>query len=120
MNYNRFQKMATRLLTKYDARNPKIALTIRQAGSVSDTTGLFVAGATTSHTITGVTINYTDSQIDGEMIKRGDIKCVCTSLVKPRIGDYVTMDGLDWTVVEPIIEYNPGGTVICYEFNMRR
>lgn len=120
MNYQQMARRASTLIKKYDKRNPKMRLELRRAGAINITTGEYEQNTITKEYLNAVVTNYTTNQIDGQMIKVGDLKLICDNKIKPQIGDFIVIDGTEYTVLEPIIEYNPGGIVIAYECQVRR
>lgn len=120
MNYKRLQKTFERLISRYDQRNPRMQLKLRRSGTIDPLTGLFVEGTNTEQSIRGVTVNYEFKQVDGEMIQIGDLKLIHDSNCSPQVGDYVIVDGDEYTVVEPIVVHNPGGVILGGECNLRR
>jgi hypothetical protein len=120
MNYSQLEKTFQRIIKRYDQRSIPISLTLRRNGSIDPADGSFVQGSTSTTNLKGVVINYTDQQADGTLIKRGDLKLVITSYIKPNIGDTVIIDGSEYSVLEPITTFNPGGVVLGYEMQVRR
>ena len=103
MNYKNLASRASRLVKKYNQRGTNIKATIRRNGS------------------NAVSINWNENQIDGQMIQHGDIKLIIDNVTQLlQIGDYVELDGLEYTVTQPIIIHNPGGVLLLQECNIRR
>lgn len=120
MNYHRLASTYTRLVGKYDQRGTKIKVKIRRNGGIDAATGDYIEGQVKEQAINAVSIDWNENQIDGAMIMRGDIRLILDNAFAVQIGDYVVMDGLEYTVCEPIVVHNPGGVVLGYECNIRR
>ena len=70
--------------------------------------------------------DYGAKQIDGTLIKAGDkqlllsaFKTDGTALTAPVLGDTVSIGGVVFTLVEPLKEVNPAGTVVLFDVNLR-
>lgn len=120
MNYDKLAATYTKLVNRYDQRNPKMRITMIRNGSIDTNTGDYVQGSEKKYDINGVITEWKDNQIDGQVIKRGDRKIIADNTIEPRLGDHILIDGLLYTIVEPIVHHNPGGTILGYEFNARR
>ena len=76
----------------------------------------------TNHTIKAVTIDWSNNEIDGTLIKATDRKIIISTdglTVTPAIGDKITVGSDVLRLVEPFKHLNPGGTVVLYETNAR-
>lgn len=121
MNYNALASRASRLVKRYNQRGTNIKAILKRNGAIDPLTGDFDAGATTEFTINAVSINWNENQIDGQMIQHGDIKLIIDNVTQQvQVGDYVVMDGEQYTVTQPIIIHNPGGVFLLQECNIRR
>lgn len=120
MNYNRFKRIADKLLTKYDKRDPKISLTLKRNNSIDPLTGGFVQGSEKTVELTGILSNKQDTLVDGVMTSSGDLTLLITNKVKPTAGDFIIIDGEEYTVSEPVISYNPGGLNLMFEVTLSR
>jgi len=121
MNYKRLQNTARNLIGRFDQRDPKIKVVFRRNGSIDPLTGDYQEiGTEKPNFVNAVVLRYTDEQIDGTIIQRGDIRLVLDDRVAPQIGDSCIIDGLEYSILEPIIAYNPGGVVLGWEIQCRR
>lgn len=120
MNYQKLASTYTKLVHRYDQRNPKMRMSVIGNGSLNGLTGEYNTNTERKYYINGVVIEWRDNQIDGQLIRRGDRKIIADNKVEPTLGDFIVIDGLQYTIVEPIVHHNPGGTILGYEFNARR
>ena len=121
--YARLQATANRLLK---GKGQSITLTKITAGTYNPATGGFTGASTSTQTAYGAVFDYGTKQIDGTLIKAGDkqillsaFKTSGAALTAPVLGDTVTIGGVSFTLVEPLKEVNPAGTVVMYECNAR-
>lgn len=57
-------------------------------------------GTPTEYTSVGLLTNYTKKDIDGDVIKQGDVLLLTISLPSPIAGDTYTMNGVTWSYVD--------------------
>ena len=121
--YARLQATANRLLK---GKGQSITLTKITAGTYNPATGGFTGAGTSTQTAYGAVFDYGAKQIDGTLIKAGDkqlllsaVKTDGAALTAPVLGDTVTIGSVVFTLVEPLKEVNPAGTVVMYECNLR-
>ena len=121
--YTRLQATANRLLK---GKGQSITLTKITAGTYNPETGGFTGAGTSTQTAYGAIFDYGTKQIDGTLIKAGDkqlllsaVKTDGTALTAPVLGDTVSIGGVVYTLVEPLKEVSPAGTVVMYECNLR-
>lgn len=106
---------AKRLLTKY---GQAVTFTNEQAGAAYSL-GSFSGGTPTTITGVGAAVQYSKGEIDGETIKRTDVKLIFEGgQGAPEQGFKCAVNGVDYRVMsaDPI---NPGGTVVIYEVQLR-
>jgi len=122
--YARLQATANRLLK---GKGQSITLTKITAGTYNPATGGFTGAGTSTQTAYGAVFDYGAKQIDGTLIKAGDkqlllsaVKTDGAALTAPVLGDTVSIGGVTYTLVEPLKEVNPAGTVVMYEVNIRK
>ena len=115
----RMQKTATRLLDKFDESNGRIKL-IRKGVPIWDNdAGEFLPGVYATIDLVGVTVDYTDSEINNTTIIAGDVKVIVTSAIEVKMTDKLQIEGIEWSIVaEPKTQYT--GTVICYILQARK
>ena len=122
--YTRLQATANRLLK---GKGQSLTLTKVTAGTYNPATGGFTGEGTSTQTAYGAVFDYGAKQIDGTLIKAGDkqlllsaFKTDGSALMAPVLGDTVSIGGVTYTLVEPLKEVNPAGTVVMYEVNLRK
>ena len=121
--YPRLQATANRLLK---GKGQSLTLTKITAGTYNPATGGFTGAGTSTQTAYGTILDYETKQIDGTLIKAGDkqlllsaVKTDGTALTDPVLGDTVSIGGVVYTLVEPLKEVNPAGTVVMFDCNVR-
>ena len=122
--YARLQSTADKMLK---GKGQSITLTKITAGTYNPATGGFTGAGTSTQTAYGAIFDYGTKQIDGTLIKAGDkqlllsaFKTDGSALTAPVLGDTVSIGGVVYTLVEPLKEVNPAGTVVMYEVNLRK
>lgn len=95
----RMQKVADRLLIKYDERVTKIVLVQQSAKVWNATTAEYEFQSDVPVDVTGVAVPYIDSLVDGTTIQAGDIKLTITRAIKPTLKDKVILDGVEYSIV---------------------
>ena len=121
--YTRLQATANRLLK---GKGQSITLTKITAGTYNPATGGFTGAGTSTQAAYGAIFDYGTKQIDGTLIKAGDkqlllsaFKTDGSALTAPVLGDTVSIGGVTYTLVEPLKEVNPAGTVVLFDVNLR-
>ena len=115
----RMQKTATRLLDKFDESDGRIKLIRKGIPTWDDDAGEFLPGADTLIDLIGVTVDYSESEINNTTILSGDIKVVVTSSEQIKLSDKLQIDGVEWSVVsEPKANYT--GIPVCYMVQARK
>lgn len=121
---NRMQKVATKLLTKFDERETPIKLIVLGVGTVFDyDLGEYVTAANTEYDCTGVAITVSQSLVNGTTIQSGD-KMVTVSAnvgVVPTTADKLLIDGKQWSIVDtPHADYTGIDKAIVYKMQTRK
>jgi len=121
--YTRLQATANRLLR---GKGQSLTLTRITAGTYNPATGAMTGASTSTQSAYGAIFDYGAKQIDGTLIKAGDkqlllspFKTDGTALTAPVLGDTVSIGGVVFTLVEPLKEVNPAGTVVLFDVNLR-
>ena len=121
--YARLQSTADKMLK---GKGQSLTLTKVTAGTYNPETGGFTGAGTSTQMAYGAIFDYGTKQIDGTLIKAGDknlllsaFKTDGAALTAPVLGDTVSIGGVVYTLVEPLKEVNPAGTVVMYECNLR-
>lgn len=120
--YKRLKTTADRLLKK---KGQAIKVYHTTPGVYDPETGT-IANYTTMQECTGAIFDYGTKQIDGTLIKVGDKQLLLSAfqpdgsvLPAPVLGDTVAVGGVTYTLVEPLKEVNPAGTVVLFDVNLR-
>lgn len=121
---NRMQKVATKLLTKFDERETPIKLIVLGVGTVFDYyLGEYVTAANTEYDCTGVAITVSQSLVNGTTIQSGD-KMVTVSVnvgVVPTTADKLLIDGEQWSIVDtPHADYTGIDKAVVYKMQARK
>lgn len=121
---NRMQKVATKLLTKFDERETPIKLIVLGVGTVFDyDLGEYVAAANTEYDCTGVAITVSQSLVNGTTIQAGD-KMVTVSVnvgVVPATANKLLIDGEQWSIVgTPHADYTGIDKAVVYKMQARK
>jgi len=121
--YARLQATVNRLLK---GKGQSLTLTKVTAGTYNPATGGFTGAGTSTQTAYGAIFDYGTKQIDGTLIKAGDKQLLLSAfntdgaaLTDPVLGDTVSIGGVVYTLVEPLKEVNPAGTVVMFDCNVR-
>lgn len=71
-----------------------------QTGGYDTTTGLASSSAPLTATVNGIIESFGNAEIDGTLVKRGDLKWTIAAkdVDRPRINDLVTIDAVRYTV----------------------
>lgn len=116
--YDCFDEVMKECLAEFDERSPKIKL-IRTTGNVMNpATRKLDAGTEAEVDLTGVTVPYTNSQIDGTTQQQNERTLIIDSNQKPSYDDKVLLDEIRFSIIS-IELYNPGGQIIGYRLQLR-
>lgn len=112
---------ASRLLGKLAANKASAYLQLeRQTGAVQDqNTGLWTDGTKKLFQLDGALTGYSDKEIDGTRIIRGDKKLVCAFDVPPLATDVVIVSGSQRFTVVQIDDVNHAGQTQVYKLQLR-
>lgn len=121
---NRMQKVATKLLTKFDERETPIKLIVLGVGTVFDyDLGEYVTADNTEYNCTGVAITVSQSLVNGTTIQSSD-KMVTVSVnvgVVPTTADKLLIDGEQWSIVDtPHADYTSIDKAVVYKMQARK
>jgi len=112
--YPRMKSLADRLLPKYG-----IEYSVTRKGTTTVVNGKEVTEPDQIFTATGVKTDYQPREIDGTLIKTGDIRIVFQAEPEIKIGDLVTVDIAQYRVVQPN-PVKPADLTLCYKAQLRR
>lgn len=115
MNYTSLSQTVRNMLTNL---GQTVTLTKLSGGTFDGVLGAFTGQSTTDYLVKAVISEYNDKLIDGSMIKVGDKKATLESTTEPAIDDVISVGGIDHKVIN-VKSYNPSGTVIAYEVQIR-
>lgn len=118
-NYTALAQTAKRLI---GSNGRDVVLVRFGAGSYDPTTNTFSGAADTTDTIKGVRLKYTNSQIDNEVIKRGDIKMFVEAVnlaTPPTVDDKIQIDSEIWDIKD-VIPLQPADVAVFYELQLRQ
>lgn len=118
-DYTRARATADRLLTRFGQ-----SATLRQTSTTGGDPWDPGSGTTTTTdtTVTVAIIDWTNNQIDGTLILAQDRHVYLSAEglgVTPALTDQLIVGGVTYTLVEPLKQINPGGTVVVYDMNAR-
>ena len=106
-DYTAIRSTATSILTNFG----QDATVTRIGGSTfNPTTGAYSGGSTSTVSGKGVRMNYSKSEIDGEMVQRDG--------GTPEIDDNVLFDSENYRVMS-VITISPSDTDVMYELQLR-
>lgn len=107
---------AVRLLAKY---GQVVTLTHSAPGTYDPATGS-VANTLTTQTAVAVELDYSEREIDGTLVQRGDKKLLlaASGLTVPTVDDTVTVRSVVYTI-KSVNTVAPGGVDIVYELQGR-
>ncbi|QCT21760.1 hypothetical protein FEM41_19935 [Jejubacter calystegiae] len=113
INYQRMRDRSTRMI----AANGTTFQAVRP-GSLEVIGGVEHVHPEAPYTAIGVRTDYQPGEIDGTVIKSGDVRVVFTAEQEISIGDLVEIDGKQHRVVKPN-PVKPADLVICYRAQLR-
>lgn len=117
------REVSNDLLGEFDESSGRIVLVKLGGDPVwNETLGEMVIPASTDIPLTGVTLAFSSSQVNGTTIQQGDVMCIVQAL-DPSIGislqDKVKIDGIQWSIVDtPLVDYT--GITICHKIHCRK
>ena len=114
-NYAPLQNTAERLIRRYGKTG---TLTQEAASGDAWNPSLTPSG----DTVRLATFNYNESQVDGTVIRQGDLRAIVSTeglTVTPSINDRVTVDSVDYKAVN-VAQLKPAGTVLYWDMQLRR
>jgi hypothetical protein len=117
MDYATFSRAANRILTQFGTTG---ILSRTSPGTYDPATSLSTP-VTTTQSVKAVAFPYPAEMIDGTMIQSQDLQVFLSALgvTEPQAADKLTFLGADYTVVKAK-NYNPTGTPVLYELQVRK
>ena len=119
--YTRMQQTANKLL---QGKGQAVTITRQVSGTYDPATGAAIV-TTTTQTGTGAIFDYSDRNIDGELILSGDkqlLLSVVTAggyLTAPLVNDTVTDAGGVVRTITRVKALSPAGTTVLFDCNLR-
>jgi len=114
--YENLQKVATKLLT---SKGAKITFTRQVETGFTPATGAKTYSSF-SYTGYGAKFGYQLSEIDGEIVKRGDARLLLEkTTVAPKIGDSAKLGTVNYRIMD-IETTEPAGEVVMYTCRLRK
>lgn len=117
-----YTRLAAVALAQIQDKGRTVTLSTPGTDVYSPSAGTFTPGTPTTQTPKALFTNFTLHEIDGDLIRSDDKKCLiaATSLTAaPTDKDTITDGGLEYSVL-PIEEIKPGDTAILYKLRLRR
>lgn len=117
-DYSRLANTALRLIAKYGR---SVTLRSVTAGTYDPATRTKSGASTSDATVSMAFNNYTQNQIDGEVIRRDDLEGLLAAsglTTAPENGDIV-IDGSNQYKIVNVDVIQPGDTVIVYKLQLR-
>jgi len=99
-------------------------LTIKRSvsGVTDPITGITTGGTVDLHTVTGVKLRFKNTDIDGTLVKSGDLRILLSVeglTVIPESTDTIMISGIDWKIID-VKPLEPAEIVVLYELQVRR
>jgi len=118
--YNEMAVMALDMITEF---GQPVTISKTEPGEYDPETGGESPGATIEQTAQGILLDFTGQEFqNNSLIKRGDkkLKIAAQGLEwVPDLLNKVIIQGRTWSIVPPLKEVNPAGTLILYELQVR-
>lgn len=115
--YTDLANVATQLLTD---KGQQITITRNVVSSLDPVTGIATPGTAVTITGYGAAFDYNKSEIDGTLIRNGDIRLIFQATsTAPEVDDIATVDSIDYRVMA-VNKSAPAGTVLKYELQLRK
>lgn len=114
--YDGLASVAASLLDTY---GQSVTFSRNTGGTFDPVLGSYSGQSASSFTGNGAAFDFNKSEIDGEIVQRGDIRLILEQTdTKPLIGDKCTVSSVDYRVLA-VTESSPGGTVTHYTVQLR-
>jgi len=118
MNYANTRSNADRLIV---GSGQAMTLNSRSAAAYDTAAGGSAVVSSVDVSCTGVSTNYSDREVDGNMVQRGDAKVVLSAVIAtaPKVGDGLLIGTVSYNIVN-VTTKSPGGTALVYILQVRR
>lgn len=117
-----YDRIAASALRQIENAGLDVTITRTVVGSFDPTTGGTTAAADIVATASGVQTRYSNRDIDGTVIKRGDMRLLIAASglsISPEQGDTATSDSIVWQVVN-VESIKPSDTAVLYICQVRK
>ena len=117
-----YTSIAANALSAIQDAGAAVVVTRTTEGALDPATGTTAAATVTTATGYGVQTQYNARDIDGTIIKRGDMRLLIASsglTIEPDVGDTATIDSVVWNVVN-VESVSPAGTPVLFICQVRR
>lgn len=118
-NYRRILDTALKMVARF---GQPITITRRIEGAYNPSTSSVPITESTQSGIVGLFDNYKTKEIDGSLIKMGDVKMIVPGkgLIEPQAEDTLTdKNGTKWTIKDFDV-IRPAGDPLLYTFQLRK
>lgn len=115
--YTGLASTASRLLTD---KGQSVTFSRQTGGTFDPVLGAESGASTTTFSGYAAALSYNNAEIDGTVVKKGDVRLVIESTTAtPETGDQCTVDSVVYRVmmVEPV---SPGGTTVINKVQLRK
>lgn len=125
--YDRAKSLATRMLAPRSSGGKGLALTLAKitAGTYDPATGSST-DTTTNYAGSGMRQDYELSDIDGTLVRQGDVKILISPTLingndtpEPATGDSIVFDGSTYSVINVML-WNYAGLAVGFEVQARK
>jgi hypothetical protein len=113
--YSEMQDYATELLTEFG----KVFTLNRYDGGTTLADGSDSEGTATPFDILGMTVPFSQSEINSSTVEAGDIQMIIDADVEPFSSDKILVDSQEYSVIS-IERKKPADVVLCYFLQLRK
>lgn len=118
-DYNALAQTALNLLGSFGQDVTLVQVT---AGTFAPSTNTFSGASTTNTTVKGARLNYHKSQVDGEVIKQGDVRLFIDAVnvaTAPTVEDKIKFGSDEWSI-QDVTPLQPAGVPVIYDLQLRQ
>lgn len=114
-----YENLASTALTQIADKGRSVTYRVKSDGTYNPATGARTGQTITETTVNMAFINYNRNEIDGEVIKTGDVKGLLASGVTPKPADEITDGTTIWRVIN-VNEIKPANVSVMYKLQLRQ
>jgi hypothetical protein len=99
-----------------------VILNYKNTGTYNPSTNTQVSIPPSSLTIKGAVLNYKAYQIDGQIIKKNDLRLILESkhiAIEPSLRDTISISSESFSIMN-IVKLNPAGVIVYYDIQLRK